>query len=221
MHGGQRESGAGHSMDLYSRKEDSAVGAVTGGVIDAILGAVAIEFIPGIGPICVVGCIAARVAAILVGAAAGGTAAGLFGALTSMNIAKEEAEYLEQEIKTDHAVVTVEADTRWSEAIDLLRRSGAYHIGTSGNIQAPRRQRNPCKKPMIVRPSAGVLLNADKVNADKVTFKMFSIREFKSYRGKEWLGAMLQQMASRYWLSSAVQSQEKETLIWYKNNHRI
>ena len=74
---------------------------------------------------------------------------------------------------------------------------------------------------MIVRPSAGVLLNADKVNADKVTFKMFSIREFKSYRGKEWLGAMLQQMASRYWLSSAVQSQEKETLIWYKNNHRI
>jgi hypothetical protein len=61
---------------------------------------------------------------------------GLLGALTSMNIAKEEAAYLEQEIKTDHAIVTVQVDTRWSKAIDLLHRGGAYHSGTSRDIRA-------------------------------------------------------------------------------------
>jgi len=103
-------------------------GAVGGGILGGILGAAAALLIPGIGPIVAGGILAAA----LGGAAIGAVAGGLIGALTDMGVPEEEAQYYDQEFRSGRTIVTVQAGNRREEAMDILRRDGAYDASNRG-----------------------------------------------------------------------------------------
>ncbi len=103
---------------------NAAGGAVAGGVLGAILGAAAALLIPGIGPVIAGGILAAA----LGGAAVGAIAGGLIGALTSMGVPEEEARYYDQEFQAGNIVVSAQAGSYASEAIQVMRDCGAYNL---------------------------------------------------------------------------------------------
>lgn len=103
-----------------------AGGVVAGGVIGGIIGAGAALLIPGIGPAVAGGILAATLGGAAIGAAAGG----IIGALTSMGVPEEEARYYQGEFEQGRTLVTVQAGNRSQEAMDILRRNGAYDAGT-------------------------------------------------------------------------------------------
>src|SRR5438067_1415826 len=106
--------------------EGAAVGAISGGILGGIIGAAAALLIPGIGPVVAGGILATTLAGAAVGAAAGG----LLGALTKMGVPEEEARYYESEFQAGRTIVTVQPDGRQQEALDILRRNGAYDATT-------------------------------------------------------------------------------------------
>jgi uncharacterized membrane protein len=59
---------------------------------------------------------------LLAGAATGAAAGGLIGALIGLGIPEDEARELASEVDVGRAVVTVKADGRHEEALDILRR---------------------------------------------------------------------------------------------------
>jgi uncharacterized protein (TIGR02271 family) len=104
----------------------AVTGAVTGGVLGGILGAAAALLIPGIGPVVAGGILATTIGGAALGAAAGG----LLGALTNMGVPEEEAQYYQGEFEQGRTIVTVRTSDRQREAIDILRRHGAYDATT-------------------------------------------------------------------------------------------
>jgi hypothetical protein len=106
----------------------AVTGAVSGGVLGGLIGAGAALLIPGIGPAVAGGILAAT----LTGAAVGAAAGGLIGALTGMGIPEEEASYYQSEFESGRVIVTVNAPNRQQEALEILRRNGAYDITTRG-----------------------------------------------------------------------------------------
>jgi uncharacterized protein (TIGR02271 family) len=100
----------------------AAAGAVGGGILGGIIGAAAALLIPGIGPVVAGGILAAALGGAAIGAAAGG----IIGALTGMGVPEEEARYYDTEFQRGRTIVTVQPDGRRQEAIDILRRNGAY-----------------------------------------------------------------------------------------------
>jgi hypothetical protein len=116
----QRETAAG-----------AATGAVSGGVVGGLLGAAAALLIPGLGP-----ALAGGILAVTLGGAALGAVAGSFaGALTGFGIPEEEAVYYQNELEMGRTIVTVNAPERYQEALDILRRFGAYDAGTRNAVQ--------------------------------------------------------------------------------------
>ena len=106
--------------------ERAAVGAASGGVVGGLLGAAASLLIPGFGPAIAGGILAATLGGIAIGAAAGG----VIGALTHVGVPEEEARYYQGEFEAGRTLVTVDAPGRQQEAIDTMRRNGAYDAST-------------------------------------------------------------------------------------------
>jgi len=114
------------TAETGSPGEGAAVGAISGGILGGIIGAAAALLIPGIGPVVAGGILATTLAGAAVGAAAGG----LLGALTNMGVPEEEARYYESEFQSGRTIVTVQADGRKQEALNILRSNGAYDAST-------------------------------------------------------------------------------------------
>src|SRR6266568_5980002 len=104
----------------------AAVGAVSGGIIGGVIGAAAALLIPGIGPAIAGGILVT----VLGGAAIGAAAGGIVGALVGMGVPEEEAHYYAGEFHSGRTLVTVRADGRQQEAINILHHYGGYDAGT-------------------------------------------------------------------------------------------
>ena len=119
--------------DRPAGTEDAAKGAATGAVAGGVLGglgaAAVTALIPGVGPFIAGGLLAT----VLTGAGVGAAAGGLIGGLTGMGLSEDEAKHYEGEFKAGRPVVTVNAGDRYSEAADILDRSGGRGYQSGGS----------------------------------------------------------------------------------------
>ena len=99
--------------------------AVEGGLVGGLLGAAAALFIPGLGPALAGGILAAA----LGGAAVGATAGGAIAALVNIGVPEEEARFYHQELEAGRIIVTVKSPIGYADALNILRRNGAYDAG--------------------------------------------------------------------------------------------
>src|SRR2546421_2628167 len=123
------DTGAATSVEDGNTTETTqgaAVGAVSGGIIGGVIGAAAALLIPGIGPAIAGGILVT----VLGGAAIGAAAGGIVGALVGMGVPEEEAHYYAGEFHSGRTLVTVRADGRQQEAINILHHYGGYDAGT-------------------------------------------------------------------------------------------
>ncbi len=104
----------------------AATGAFSGGVIGGLLSAAATLLIPGFGPAIAGGILAATLSGIVLGAVAGG----FLGALIALGIPEEDARHYQQEFEAGRIIITVRADDRILEALDILRRNGALEANS-------------------------------------------------------------------------------------------
>jgi hypothetical protein len=122
---------------------NAAEGAVTGAVGGGILGGLAglligigALVIPGIGPVIAGGALATAfgttVGTAVAGAGIGAAAGGIVGALVGMGVPEEEARYFESGFRSGRILVSVNAQGRVMEALDILERNGA-DIGDGAN----------------------------------------------------------------------------------------
>ncbi len=120
---------AGDATDDESYAGEGAVaGLATGAGLGALWGAgILAGMLPVIGPAIAGG----TLGIILSSAAAGAAAAGIAGALIGMGMSKEDAEYYEGELHSGRTLVTVNAGTRFDEAIAIIRRHNGYDRSTA------------------------------------------------------------------------------------------
>lgn len=129
MRGNNDASGGQVTHDDASKAgQGAASGAITGGVLGGLIAAAASLLIPGFGPVIAGGLLAS----VLGGAAVGAAAGGVLGALVGIGVPEEEARFYESEVQSGRMIVTVKADRRYQEALDILRRNGAYDASTQG-----------------------------------------------------------------------------------------
>lgn len=100
--------------------------AVEGGLVGGLLGAAVALLIPGFGLAIAGGVLAAAIGGAALGAAAGG----LLGVLMGIGIPEEEARYYQKELAAGHTVITVKAESGYADALEILRRNGAYDATT-------------------------------------------------------------------------------------------
>jgi uncharacterized protein (TIGR02271 family) len=129
-----RREGDGRTATTLTEEKGNyaGTGAATGAVAGAGVGAlwalgVAAGMLPAIGPVIAGGLFAAVLAS------AAGTAAvgGVLGALIGLGIPEDEAQYYESEFKAGRTIVTVRTDGHYDEAMNILRRHGAYDMSSS------------------------------------------------------------------------------------------
>jgi Heat induced stress protein YflT len=112
--------------------------AAGGGIIGGTVGAVAALLIPGFGPAIAGGILIAMLGGAAIGAAAGG----IIGSLTELGVPEKEARFYQKELEAGYPIVTVKTATGHDEAVEILRRNGAYDAKTqSGVINAVPPQR--------------------------------------------------------------------------------
>jgi hypothetical protein len=98
----------------------AATGAVAGGAAAGLVGlAGAAGLIPGVGQVVACGLLCGLLASTATGAAAGG----LLGALIGLGIPEDDARALTDQVSSGRALVTVKADSRSEEALEILRRN--------------------------------------------------------------------------------------------------
>lgn len=115
---------------------NAGTGAVTGALAGAGLGAawgigILAGLLPAIGPVIAGG----TLAAILASAGLGAAAAGIAGLLIGMGIPEEEANYYESEFQSGRTIVTVKAESRYDEAVTIVRRHGGHAQDRTGEFQ--------------------------------------------------------------------------------------
>jgi hypothetical protein len=103
-----------------------AEGAVEGGLVGGLIGATIALLVPGFGPLIAGGVMAG----LLISASLGAAAGSILGALVSIGIPEEEARHYERELEAGRTVITVKAQSGYSDALQILRRSGALHAMT-------------------------------------------------------------------------------------------
>jgi hypothetical protein len=115
----------------------ATTGAVLGGGLGWLVGLGALA-IPGIGPFVAAG----PIMAALSGAAIGGTVGGVAGALIGMGIPEYEAKRFEGMVKDGGILLSVHVDdSTWAQkAKDLLKRTGARDIATSGEDKSDHKR---------------------------------------------------------------------------------
>ena len=109
-------------------------GGLLGGVVGFLVGAGAL-LIPGIGPVVSAGILTAALgtagATAVAGAGIGAAAGGLVGGLIGLGIPENEATYFETGFRKGHILVTVNAGSRITEAVDVFQQYGGdLGVGT-------------------------------------------------------------------------------------------
>jgi hypothetical protein len=134
--------------DTGTRAAEGAVtGAVGGGILGGLAGlliGIGALAIPGIGPVIAGGALATSfgtaAGTAVAGAGIGAAAGGIIGALVGMGVPEEEARYFETGFRSGGILVTVNAQGRAQDALDILERNGAdtgaslYGSDTSANM---------------------------------------------------------------------------------------
>jgi hypothetical protein len=113
-----------HSEEQPELASEERTSIFTGGAVGGAMGLVAALLIPGIGPVVAGGVLAA----VLGGAGLGSVAGGFLGAFVNLGIPEQKARHYEQELRAGRTIVTVHADTRQREAVDILRQHGARDV---------------------------------------------------------------------------------------------
>lgn len=109
----------------------AGTGAIAGALTGLGLGALAgLGVLSGVIPVVGPAIAAGTLGVILSNAAIGAGVAGLVGALVGAGIPEEEAQFYQSEFEAGRAIVTVTANGRADEATAILRRHGAYDMGT-------------------------------------------------------------------------------------------
>lgn len=101
-------------------------GAMAGGVIGGLLGALTALAVPGVGPILSAG---------LLLASGGAIAGGFAGLMSTMEFSPEEIKWYQSELEAGRPVVAVRTGDRYSEALSILTEHGAYDINRRGTVQ--------------------------------------------------------------------------------------
>jgi len=131
--------------------EGAVAGVAAGAGIGALWGiGIAAGLVPAIGPVIAGG----TLAAILASAATGAAAAGIVGSLIGMGIPEEEAHYYDSEIRAGRTVVTVRADSRYDEALAILRRFNAYDSSSRSTAAASATTGAACQTVLAATPRA-------------------------------------------------------------------
>ncbi len=120
-------------------RADITTGAASGGVIGGVLGAAASLLIPGFGPAIAGGILVATLGGVVLGAAAGS----IYTALVSLGVPERDAQFYQQELEAGHVVVTVKAPDGTAEALDILRRHGAYNATQQTGLVNPPQSMRP------------------------------------------------------------------------------
>jgi hypothetical protein len=105
-------------------------GAVEGGVIGVTIGAIASLLIPGFGPAIAGGILLGTLGGAAIGAAAGS----IIATLTGLGVTEREAQFYQRELEAGRTIVTVKAASGYDEALDILRRNGAYNATTQESV---------------------------------------------------------------------------------------
>jgi hypothetical protein len=121
-----RATGKGPTHAAEGAAAGLAAGAGMGGLW--ALG-IAAGVLPAIGPVIAGGVLASMLASTAVGAASGT----VVGALIGLGIPEEEAKYYADEFHAGRVIVSVRAGDRYSEALDILDRCGAYGVEMRAN----------------------------------------------------------------------------------------
>ena len=132
MRHAEGSTGAAKTDDTYA-EEGAATGLLAGLGLGALAGlGVLSGVIPVVGPAIAGG----TLGILLSNAAAGAAAAGLAGALIGSGIPEEEANYYHGEFEAGRTIVTVQADGRYDEACNIVRRYRAYDMSTRDSVSA-------------------------------------------------------------------------------------
>jgi uncharacterized protein (TIGR02271 family) len=158
--------------------EGLAVGAAAGAGVGGLvaLGLLA-GVIPAIGPAIAGGTLAMVLANAAGGAAIGGIAGGLVG----LGIPEDEATYYENEVKAGRYVVTVRANGRRTEAVEILRRHGGYDMHTAAEAEEQHTASTRRTGARATTDEAGksMELNAEELKANKARVKKGEVRVHK------------------------------------------
>ncbi len=125
---GYSDDERGYLARADTMRPDKATGtaitdtAVEGGLLGGLLGAAVALLIPGFGLAIAGGVLAASLGGVAIGAAAGG----LLGVLLNIGISEEEARHYQKALQAGHTVVTVKAESGYTDALRILRECGAY-----------------------------------------------------------------------------------------------
>jgi hypothetical protein len=102
--------------------EGALVGLAAGAGIGGLVGlGIVSGIIPVVGPVLMAGAMSVMAANVAGGAAIGG----VVGALTSVGISEEHAQFYENEISAGKTIVAVSSDDHRDDALAILRRHGA------------------------------------------------------------------------------------------------
>lgn len=108
--------------------ERAVTGAAVGGLAGFLAGAVGLA-IPGIGPLFVIGPLAASWG--LTGAALGALTGGLVAALTKAGVSEEIAKGYEERIKTGDVLLAIDADAEDDDVQAILEKYNAEEVTTT------------------------------------------------------------------------------------------
>jgi hypothetical protein len=124
--------------------EGAVTGAVGGGILGGLAGllvGIGALAIPGIGPVVAGGALATAfgtaAGTAVAGAGIGAAAGGIVGALVGMGVPEEEARYFESGFRTGGVLVSVNAENRAMEAMNILEHNGAdtgSNMGDTGTL---------------------------------------------------------------------------------------
>jgi hypothetical protein len=112
--------------------EGAVTGAVSGGILGGLAGlliGIGALAIPGIGPVVAGGALATAfgtaAGTAVAGAGIGAAAGGIVGALVGLGVPEEEARYFDTSFRSGGILVSVNAENRAMEAMNILERNGA------------------------------------------------------------------------------------------------
>jgi hypothetical protein len=131
-----RKGDVGATQDESSgthAKQGAVTGLAAGAGVGALWGfGVLAGVVPGIGTAIAGG----TLAALLSSAAAGAATAGIAGTLIGLGIPEEDAKYYDEEFRAGRVVVTVQADSRGTDAASIIRRNSGYDASSRADMAA-------------------------------------------------------------------------------------